>query len=121
MDRFAALLDLLVNHHRLHEPEISHLVEESVRTGVFNSPGEEELFTTGYFHLPGALSEEIAEAGFKDVEVFNLEEPGFLVADLESRWKDPDRREALLRAARLVEKEATFLGASSHLLAAARS
>ena len=32
ISRFVALLDLLVNHDRLHEPEISRLVEESLRT-----------------------------------------------------------------------------------------
>ena len=119
ISRFAALLDLLVNHDRLHEPEIGRLVEESVRTGVFRGSGEGGLFTTGYFHLPGEFSAEIAEAGFGEVEIFNLEGPGFFVADLESRWDDPDRREALLRAARLVEQEPAMLGSSSHLLAVA--
>lgn len=120
ISRFAALLDLLVNFDRLHEPEVFRIVEESVRTGVFRGPGEAGLFTTGYFHLPRELSREMAEAGFETVEVLQVEGPGYLVGDLEGRWSDPARREALFKAARLVEREPEMLAASSHLLAVAR-
>lgn len=120
ISRFAALLDLLVNWNKIHEPEVFELVEESARTGIFAGPGEGGLFTTSYFHLPSDLAEEISEAGFRDVEVFQIEGPGFLVADFSDRWNGPVRKEALLRAARLVELEPEMRGASSHLLAVAR-
>jgi hypothetical protein len=105
-----------VNLDRLHEPEVFAIVEESARTGVFRGPGEAGLFTTGYFHLPREFSREIAEAGFKAVEVLQVEGPGFFVRDLDARWSDPGRREALFKAARLVEREPEVLAASSHLL-----
>ena len=72
---------------------------------------------TAYFHLPGDLEAEVSAAGFSGVRVFNIEGPGFLVPDFAERWSDPDRRQALLAAARLVETEPTMMGASSHLLA----
>ena len=96
------------------------LVEQSVRTGVFTGPGEGGLFTTSYFHLPSELAEETTEAGFTDVELFQIEGPGFLVRDLAERWNDPARRNALLQAARMVEQEPEILALSSHLLAVAR-
>jgi ubiquinone/menaquinone biosynthesis C-methylase UbiE len=120
ISRHAALLDLLVNWDKLHDPGVFELVEESVRTGVFGGPGEAGLFTTSYFHLPSELKSEVAEAGFTDVHVFHVEGPGFLVPDLEARLDDPPRREALLRAIRLVEEDPAFLG-SSHLLAVGRT
>jgi ubiquinone/menaquinone biosynthesis C-methylase UbiE len=120
ISRFAALLDLLVNWDKMHEPGVFELVEESVRTGVFAGPGEEGLFTTSYFHLPSELSEELSQAGFQDVEVFQVEGPGFLVSGFTDRWNDPVRKKTLLRAARLVEREPEMLAASSHLLAVAR-
>jgi SAM-dependent methyltransferase len=120
ISRFAALLDLLVNWNKIHEPGVFELVEESVRTGIFAGPGQGGLFTTSYFHLPSELAEEVSEAGFRDVEIFQIEGPGFLVADFSDRWNDPVRKEALLRAARLVELEPEMRGASSHLLAVAR-
>jgi SAM-dependent methyltransferase len=120
INRFAALLDLLVNLDRAHEEDVWRLIEESVGTGAFRGPGEAGLFTTGYFHLPAELAEEIGEAGLQAVEVFNIEGPGYLIQDIEKRWADPARREAMLKAARLVESEPAMLGAGSHLLAVGR-
>jgi hypothetical protein len=39
-----------------------------------------------------------------------------MVQDFEARWSDPARRQALLDAARLVERDTSLLGMSSHLL-----
>ena len=52
--------------------------------------------------------------------VLSVEEPGFLVPDFEDRWKDPERRQAMLHVARLVESEPEMLAAASHLIAVAR-
>jgi hypothetical protein len=54
------------------------------------------------------------------VAVLSVEEPGFLVPDFEDRWKDPERRQAMLHVARLVESEPEMLAAASHLIAVAR-
>lgn len=117
--RYAALLDLLINWDKLHEPGVFELVEQSIETGVFGGPGEAGLFTTSYFHLPAELREEISDAGFIDVHVVHVEGPGFLVPDINARLDDPVRRDALFRAIRLVEEDPSFLG-SSHLLAMGR-
>ncbi len=116
ISRFAGLFDLLVRLDQLHEPAILATVETAVATGVFHG-SEGGLFTTAYFHLPGDLEAEIAEAGFVVDHIYNVEGPGFLVANFEDRWRDERRREAMLRAARLVETEPSALAASSHLLA----
>lgn len=115
ISRHAALLDLLVNWDKLHLPGVFELVEESVRTGVFTGPGEAGLFTTSYFHRPAELAAEISDAGFEDVRVFHVEGPGYLVPDLEERLEDPARKEALMKAIRLVEEDHSTL-TSSHLL-----
>ena len=119
ISRHAALLDLLVNLDKLHHAGVFDVVKESVASGVFRGPGQGDLFTTAYFHRPGELREELADAGFEAARVFHVEGPGFLVPDLEARLKDPPRREALLNAARLVEEDETLI-ASSHLLGVAR-
>ena len=120
ISRHAALLDLLVNRDKLHHPGVFEVVEESVRTGVFRGPGERNLFTTAYFHLPAELRTEVGQVGFQHVQVFQVDGPGFLVSDLEARLEDPPRREALLNAIRLVEDDEYMLG-SSHLLAVAEA
>lgn len=120
ISRYAALLDLLVRLDRFHEPDVAARVGEAVSTGIFRGHVE-GLFTTAYFHAPAELAAEVSTAGFGDVEVFNIEGPGFLVQDFPERWADPARRDALLDAARLVERDPTMMGASSHLLAVGRS
>jgi hypothetical protein len=70
--------------------------------------------------LPRDLSKEINEAGFGELAVLQVEGPGFLVTDFETRWGDSGRREAMLQAARLIEEEPEMLAAASHLLAVAR-
>ena len=37
--------------------------------------------------------------------------------DFDARWKDSERREELLKVARLLEEETSIVGASAHLLA----
>jgi ubiquinone/menaquinone biosynthesis C-methylase UbiE len=116
ISRFSALLDLLVRADRIHEPGVLDVVERAVQTGEFRG-AEVGLFTTAYFHRPAELVDEAEQAGFSDVEVFNIEGPGFLVADFEERWQDPGRQQAMLRAARLIERDPDMAAAASHLLA----
>ncbi len=117
--RFAALLDLLLRHDRLHEPALLPVVEEVLRTGVFRGT-EGDLFTTAYFHRPAELRDEVERAGFTDVDVLSVEGPGAFAAGFEERWADPDRRAVLLAAARLVESDPDMLGSAGHLLAVGR-
>lgn len=119
ISRWAALLDLLVRLDRLHEPAVASVVKEALNDGSFQGHSE-GLFTTAYMHRPTDLAQEVSQAGFTDPVVYNVEGPGFLVANFSERWADPDRHEALIDAARLVETEPELLGASSHLLAVAQ-
>jgi SAM-dependent methyltransferase len=98
ISRFAALFDLLVRLDRLHEEPIFQTVEGSLASGMFGG-GESGPFTMAYLHRPGELRIEAEEAGLSAVRIFNIEGPGFMVNDFAARWEDPDRREALLRAA----------------------
>ena len=120
INRYAALLDLLINKDRMHKSGLPEVVERSIRDGVFDGTGGADVFTTAFFHLPDELSVEVEQAGFGSVRVFHVEGPGFLVPDLEERLDDPVRKDALLRSIRMIEEDASFT-ASSHLLAVARA
>ena len=119
ISRFAGLFDLLIRLDRLHEPPVGTLVRHTVATGVHEG-AEHGLFTTAYFHRPDELRAEVADAELDVVELLNVEGPGFVIQDFETRWADPARRDAILDAARLVETEPTLMGMSSHLLVVAR-
>jgi SAM-dependent methyltransferase len=118
ISRYAALFDLLIRADVLHEPGILPTMREVLTTGAFRS-GPDGPFTTAYFHLPSELAAEVAAAGFVLADVFNVEGPGFVALDLEQRWDDPVRREALLEAARLIETAPEARAAGAHLLAVA--
>lgn len=118
ISRFAALHDLLVRLGRLHEDGVLASVTDAISTGALRGR-EDGLFTTAYFHLPEELQGEVDESGFEHPILYNIEGPGYMVTDFETRWADPERREGLLAAARLIETEPSTMGSASHLLVVA--
>jgi ubiquinone/menaquinone biosynthesis C-methylase UbiE len=119
ISRFASLLDGLVSGY-LGDSEYVRIVENDLRTGQHRNPTSREYFTTAFFHLPEELEREVTEAGLVVEELLGVEGPGWLLSDLEARWKDPEQRRQLLEAARAVERAPSLLGLSPHLLAVAR-
>jgi ubiquinone/menaquinone biosynthesis C-methylase UbiE len=120
ISRFASILDGL-SEDLFADPPFWRIVEQDVREGIHrNETGKLEYFTTAQFHRPEELEREVKAAGFVDVKVTGLEGVGWLFPDFAERWRDPRRREDLLRAARALEREPSIRGVSAHLLAAAR-
>lgn len=115
--RFASLLDGLYRGW-LDDPAFRPIVDQDLADGQHRNPdpvGRPEFFTTAYFHTPEGFAAEMERAGFAGVAVYGVEGPGWL---LRHEWIDPRRREQILFAARSVEREPSFLGASGHLVAA---
>jgi ubiquinone/menaquinone biosynthesis C-methylase UbiE len=119
ISRFGSLLDG-VRQGYFGDPEAAQVIEETLRSGQHWNPGLDHFpswFTTSYFHLPAELAAEVTESGFTLEALIGIEGPAGFVGD---GWDDPQQRPHLLRAARLVEQEASLLGLSPHLLAVAR-
>ena len=72
------------------------------------------------FIAPTSWAKEIQAAGLTLQGVYGIEGPGWILPDIAERMADAQRREALLRVARMLETESTVVGTSSHLLAVAR-
>lgn len=120
VSRFASMLDGLFRG-RLDEPGFEAVVEGALHDGIHRNPDAVEgWFTTAYFHLPEELGPELADAALRVEAVLPVEGPAWLLPDLQARLDDPDRREQLLRAIRRTEREPSFAGATSHLLAVGR-
>ncbi len=117
INRFAGLFDLLTSG-RADDPEIWHLVQGAMVTGV-GPPHAAGLFTTAYFHHPDEIRPELVHAGLEVEAIYGVEGPGWLAPDLNDRWQNETSRHRLLDAARLVETEPTLAGHSAHLLAIA--
>jgi SAM-dependent methyltransferase len=119
--RFASLLDGLRKDFVL-DPRYRDVVAHAMGTGRHLPPADTPWFTTAYLHRPAEAAEEAREAGLDVVGTFALEGPAWLRsnADLDAAYADPGLVEYLMWALREVEQEESVLGASSHLITAAR-
>jgi len=114
ISRFASLLDGL-RLGILGDPAADRIVAQDLREGQHRNPERRPgWFTTAYFHHPDELAEEMTAAALALDGMFGIEGPGALA---DGAWIDPGRRPAVLEAARLVEREPSLLGVSSHVLA----
>jgi ubiquinone/menaquinone biosynthesis C-methylase UbiE len=118
--RYAAALDGVALNPALdqHVVDIRH---RAIADGQYrNDTGNPRYFVTAYFHRPSDLAEELEESGFRGVDVFGIEGPGWMLTDFADRWADHKLRDELLTVARLLEKEASVVGVSAHLLGVGR-
>lgn len=96
----------------LDAEETYHMIESTVRTGLHH--GNEIGLV--YFHRPEELREEVAAAGFSDVELRGVIGPAWIVRNIDEVWPEPAKREAILRIVRLLEREESLMGFSTHFL-----
>jgi SAM-dependent methyltransferase len=82
---------------------------------------EQGLFTTAYFHEPGELLAEFAEAGLADPVRHGLEGAAWLAGGMDGHLDDPTRRAMVLEGLMAVGTEPSLLGVSGHLLTIARA
>ena len=117
ISRYASALDGLARN-LLDDPRFERIVNRDLRDGQHRNPTDRpDYFTTAYFHRPDELAKEIRAAGLTLKGVYGIEGPGWILPDVVERMVEPQRREALLRVAGMLESESTVLGTSAHLLA----
>jgi len=118
--RYASALDGL-SRALTRDPRFVAIRDRDLRDGQHRNPTDDDaFFTTAYFHRAGDLRAEIEAAGFDAVRVLGVEGPGWILPDVEERWKDPVLRADLLGVARALEAEPSIQGASAHLLGVGR-
>ncbi len=117
ISRYASTLDGLFRGC-LRDDGFEALAERDVAEGQHRNPGDVSgWFTTAYFHLPGELVDEAAEADLRNPSLTAIEGPAWLLPDLQ-RWLGHDRA-LLLRAIRRVESAPDLMGMSPHFLLSA--
>jgi ubiquinone/menaquinone biosynthesis C-methylase UbiE len=116
ISRYASALDGLAHKLSL-DPRFAKIRDRDLVDGQHrNETDDTNYFTTAYFHRPEELLPEMESAGFRDVQVFGVEGPGWMLPDVEARWDDAALRRDLLYVARALEREPSVFGASAHLL-----
>ena len=93
------------------------MVREELASGQHRQPSGWRVFTTAYFHDPGELAGELAEAGLRHERTRGIQGPAWLAPEFESMPRDTPQWDALVRIAGLVETEPVL---SPHMLALAR-
>jgi SAM-dependent methyltransferase len=120
ISRWASALDALARE-TLSDPAFARIVDRDLHDGHHHNPtGRLDYFTTAYFHRPDDLRREVADAGFHVEALYGVEGPAWILADLDDRLNDPDRREVVLKVARAIESEPAAIGCSAHLIVVGR-
>lgn len=120
ISHFASLIDGL-SRGFFKDPAFRRIVAADLASGQHRNPTENaHYFTTAFFHRPEELEAEISEAGFDDVRVLAVEGPIWSAAQFSQAWGDQVQRKELMELLSLVEREASVVGASAHLLAVGR-
>jgi len=120
ISRAASALDGL-SRDLFRDPSFARIVERGIHDGQHrNGTKNLDYFTTAYLHRPEELRMEVEGAGLRVHAVYGIEGPGWMLGDFDQRWDDPQRRDALVAVARMLEREPSLVGASAHLLVVAR-
>ena len=120
ISRFASLLDGL-SRNLIDDPVFCEILKTDLETGQHGNPtNHPDYFTTAFFHRPDELAAEIRAAGFTLESVVAVEGPAWLLANLEERLNEIEKRNQLLELLRSVESDPSLIGMSAHLLAVAR-
>lgn len=103
------------------DARFTDIAERDLSEGQHRNDGADpRWFTTAYLHHPDELPGEVAEAGLVLDEIVAVEGVGQWFGDLDVMLDDPRRRADLLQWLARLEREPSLLGATGHLLAAAR-
>lgn len=125
LTRYATTLWAITHYEQdafLDEPEFCHMIRTEIKTGhhIKNPHSRYQGMGRSYFHLPHELKMEIDSMGFCDTDVRGVIGPCWLIPNLEDAWKDETKRENILKIVRLLEKEESLLGLSTHLMGISR-
>lgn len=97
---------------KLDDNEFYHALEATVKTGIHTK----KPMGLAYFHRPGEIKKELESAGFTDVDTRGVIGPCWLIRNLDEAWKDEHKRESIMRIVRLLEKEDSLMGLSTHFI-----
>jgi len=116
LSRYASTIVGLVNGW-VWDLDYLEMVTTELTTGQHRRPQTWKVFTTSFFHLPHELEGELSEAGMAWERTLGIQGPGWMVPEFEKNLEDDQRREVILKIARLMENEPVM---SPHMLAIAR-
>lgn len=111
-----------VRNQLLSDPDFLEMINREITDGRHIKKPNTAYKGLGnsFFHLPKELVAELSAAGFLENDVRGVIGPCWLVPNLDALWQEQAHREVILKIVRLLEREESILGLSTHLLAVSR-
>ncbi len=113
--RYATMLKYVAAYDRsprLDDADFFRMLESTLETGIHTK----KPMGLAYFHKPEELREELAAVGLGGIDLRGILGPCWLIRNLEEAWADTARRETIMQVVRLLEREESLLGLSTHFV-----
>lgn len=123
--RYATTLWAITTYDKnslLDEAAFCDMIHTEITTGnhIKNPASRYRGMGRSYFHLPDELKDEIEASGFKDTDIRGVIGPCWLIPNIDDVWTDETKKENILKIVRLLEKENSIMGLSTHILSISR-
>lgn len=123
--RYATTLWAITTYDKnalLDESAFYDMIKNEITTGehIKNTNSRYRGIGRSHFHLSKDLKNEIESAGFTDIDIRGVIGPCWLIRNLDEAWKDETKRESIMRVVRLLEKEESLMGLSTHFFSISR-
>jgi ubiquinone/menaquinone biosynthesis C-methylase UbiE len=119
VSRYASMLDGYFRN-LISDPRFVEIMSRDLKDGQHrNSTRNLDYWTTAYLHRPDELKEEVIQSELELQGIFAVDSFGWLIPDFQERWQDKDYRDLLLHTIQAVEKDASLMGISAHIIAVA--
>lgn len=102
----------------IHDDQFYTMCLDELKTGLHNPPAAwPGILPEAFFHKPAELLDEIAEAGFTEVDIFAVEGMIWLDSKYFETRSNPEKKEAMMNLLNATEQSPEFLCFSPHLMA----
>jgi len=126
-----AMLGFAINHSvstltgllngMIHDDQFYSMCMDELKTGLHNPPAAwPGILPEAFFHKPNELLDEVAEAGFTDVELFAVEGMIWLDAKYFESRSDPKKKAAMMNLLTATEQSPELLCFSPHMMICGR-
>ena len=101
----------------INDVEFLPIMENDIKSGFHkNTAQNKTYFTDAYFHYSGEIAAELEESDFIVEDLIAVESFANMIPDIKVKIKDIQYLNTLLKTIKLVEREPTLLGVSSHYM-----
>jgi ubiquinone/menaquinone biosynthesis C-methylase UbiE len=116
ISRYASMFDGFI-FGLVDDPEFIPILQRDIKTGCHkDTSSSKKYFTDGHFHHPEELVNELQEARFVFEDIIAVTSFANAIQGIKSKLEDVNYLNTLLDTIKLVEKEPSLMGISSHYM-----